>query len=121
MTPGAVDLQIQSLSEAYASQRLEPRQLLQIVHRRALELQDRNIWITLLDWAAIEAQLADVEARRAAGARLPLYGVPFAIKDNIALSDVPPRAPCPSYASTPRQSAPVVAALLAAGAIAIGK
>lgn len=121
MMTGAVDLQIQSLSEAYASGRLEPRQLLQIVHRRARELQDRNIWITLLDWAAIEAQLADVEARRAAGARLPLYGVPFAIKDNIDLSDVPTTAACPSYASTPRQSAPVVAALLAAGAIALGK
>ena len=121
MTTGAVDLQIQSLSEAYASGRLEPRQLLQIVHRRARELSSRNIWITLLDWAAIEAQLADVEARRAAGAPLPLYGVPFAIKDNIDLSDVPTTAACPSYATTPRQSAPVVAALLAAGAIALGK
>jgi allophanate hydrolase len=121
MTTGAVDLQIQSLSEAYASGRLEPRLLLQIVHGRARELRERNIWITLLDWAAIEAQLADVEARRAAGAHLPLYGVPFAIKDNIDLSDVPTSAACPSYATTPRQSAPVVAALLAAGAIAVGK
>ena len=120
-TTGGVDLQIQSLGEAYASGRLEPRQVLQIVHRRARELQNRNIWITLLDWAAIEAQLADVEARRAAGAHLPLYGVPFAIKDNIDLGDVPTTAACPSYATTPRQSAPVVAALLAAGAIALGK
>lgn len=121
MTTGPVDLQIQSLSEAYAQGRLQPRQLLQIVHRRARELYDRHIWITLLDWAAIEAQLADVEARRAAGAPMPLYGVPFAIKDNIDLSDVPTTAACPTYATTPHESAPVVAALLAAGAIALGK
>ncbi|HTV24872.1 MAG TPA: allophanate hydrolase [Polyangiaceae bacterium] len=120
-TTGGIDLQIQSLSSAYASGRLEPRQVLQRVHQRAQQLADRNIWITLLDWAAIEAQLADVEARRAAGAHLPLYGVPFAIKDNIDLSDVPTTAACPSYATTPRQSAPVVAALIAAGAIALGK
>jgi allophanate hydrolase len=121
MTTDAIDLQIPSLTEAYASGRLEPRRLLQIVHRRALELRGRNIWITLLDWPAVEAQLADIEARRAAGAALPLYGIPFAIKDNIDLSDVPTTAACPSYATTPRQSAPVVAALLAAGAIALGK
>ena len=120
-TTGGVDLQIQALSSAYASGRLEPRQVLHGVLQRARELADRKIWITLLDWPAVEAQLREAEARRVAGAHLPLYGVPFAIKDNIDLSDVPTTAGCPSYASTPRQSAPVVAALLGAGAIAIGK
>ena len=88
-TTGGIDLQIQSLSSAYASGRLDPRQVIRDVHRRAGELADRKIWITLLDWPALEAQLDEVDARRAAGAHLPLYGVPFAIKDNIDLSDVP--------------------------------
>jgi allophanate hydrolase len=121
MTELSVDLQIRSLSEAYASGRLAPRQVLEQLHRRASESRDRNIWITLLEWPAVEAQLAEVEARRAAGVALPLYGIPFAIKDNIDLSDVPTTAGCPTYATTPRQSAPVVAALMAAGAIALGK
>src|SRR4051794_31629503 len=116
-----IDLQLQSLLDVYASGRLTPAQVLRHVHGRARETLDKNIWITLLEWEAIAAQLAVVEERRAAGALLPLYGVPFAIKDNIDLSDVPTTAACPSYATTPRQSAPVVATLMAAGAIALGK
>ncbi len=118
---GSADLQIRALLDAYASGRSSPLEVLRSVHGRAQDSLGENIWITLLEWEAVEAQLADVEARRAAGASLPLYGVPFAIKDNIDLSDVPTTAACPSYATTPRQSAPVVAALMAAGAIALGK
>ena len=51
----------------------------------------------------------------------PLWGLPFAIKDNIDLAGVPTTAGCPAYAYTPTDSAPVVARLLAAGAIPIGK
>jgi allophanate hydrolase len=121
MADDAVDLQIQSLSEGYASGRLEPERVLREVHRRAEAAKAQNIWITLLGWDAVAAQLADAAARRAAGASLPLYGVPFAIKDNIDLCDVPTSAACPTYVTTPQQSAPVVAALMAAGAIALGK
>jgi allophanate hydrolase len=50
-----------------------------------------------------------------------LYGVPFAVKDNIDLAHVPTTAACPSYERQPAQSAPVVARLLDAGAIVLGK
>jgi len=121
MIDSPIDLQIHSLLAAYASGRLAPLDVLRRVHAEARQARDRNIWITLLEWEAVAAQLAEVEARRAAGVALPLYGIPFAIKDNIDLNDVPTTAACPSHATTPRQSAPVVAALMAAGAIALGK
>ncbi|WP_455775727.1 amidase family protein, partial [Burkholderia stabilis] len=54
-------------------------------------------------------------------ATLPLYGVPFAIKDNIDLAGIPTTAACPAYAYVPSRSAPVVERLIAAGAIPIGK
>ncbi|QRR05163.1 allophanate hydrolase [Burkholderia sp. MS455] len=54
-------------------------------------------------------------------AALPLYGVPFAIKDNIDLAGIPTTAACPAYAYVPSRSAPVVERLIAAGAIPIGK
>ncbi|RQS64105.1 allophanate hydrolase [Burkholderia sp. Bp8963] len=54
-------------------------------------------------------------------ATLPLYGVPFAIKDNIDLAGIPTTAACPAYAYTPSRSAPVVERLIAAGAIPVGK
>jgi allophanate hydrolase len=116
-----IDLQLQSLLDAYARGTLTPAGVLRHVHGRAQAARDKNIWITLLEWEAIAAQLAALEERRAAGAQLPLYGVPFAIKDNIDLCDVPTTAACASYATTPRESSPVVAALVAAGAIALGK
>ena len=51
----------------------------------------------------------------------PLYGVPFAIKDNIDLAGLPTTAACPAYAYAPARSATVVQALVDAGAIPIGK
>ena len=53
--------------------------------------------------------------------RYPLWGLPFAIKDNIDLAGAPTTAACPAFAYTPSASAAVVARLQAAGAIAIGK
>ena len=51
----------------------------------------------------------------------PLYGIPFAIKDNIDLAGVPTTAACRAYAYTPTKSATVVQKLIDAGAIPIGK
>jgi allophanate hydrolase len=54
-------------------------------------------------------------------ASLPLYGIPFAIKDNIDLAGIPTTAACPDYAYTPQISATVVQQLIDAGAIPLGK
>ena len=52
---------------------------------------------------------------------LPLYGVLFAVKDNIDVAGMPTTAGCPAFAYTPERSAPVVEQLEAAGAILVGK
>jgi allophanate hydrolase len=62
-----------------------------------------------------------IEAWKAAGRELPLFGIPFAIKDNIDLAGHPTTAGCPAYAYTPEHSATAVAKLIEAGAIPIGK
>ena len=78
--------------------------------------------------AGVFIALAETEARRALEAlgpfdpaAKPLWGLPFAIKDNIDLAGVPTTAACPAYAYTPQRSATVVERLIAAGAIPIGK
>ena len=53
--------------------------------------------------------------------KFPLWGLPFAIKDNIDLSDVPTTAACPAYTYMPAASATVVDRLIAAGALPVGK
>jgi allophanate hydrolase len=67
----------------------------------------------------LKAHARRVEAR--GPATQPLYGVPFAIKDNIDLAGAPTTAACREFAYTPAESAPVVQQLLDAGAIPIGK
>ena len=53
--------------------------------------------------------------------RLPLYGIPFAVKDNIDVAGLPTTAACPAFSRMPGRSAKAVERLEAAGAILIGK
>jgi allophanate hydrolase len=110
---------ISDLLRAYRSEGLTPTQVIEEAMRRADRAPDLHIWITrrsrheLLEHArAIEERALD---------ELPLYGIPFVIKDNIDLADVPTTAGCPAYSYMPDRSAGVVQRLLDAGAIALGK
>ena len=70
-----------------------------------------------------EAEALAIAAKLAAGGQkdLPLYGVPFVVKDNIDVAGLPTTAACPEFVRNPGVSAHVVAKLEAAGAIVIGK
>lgn len=80
-------------------------------------------WISLVEPAALEAQLAALPERRqrAQVQRLPLDGVPFAVKDNIDAAGWATTAACPAFSRLAEDDAPIVARLLAAGAILVGK
>jgi allophanate hydrolase len=83
---------------------------------------DDPVWITLAspDWVAARARALDActPAERAA---LPLFGIPFGVKDNIDVAGVPTTAACPAFAYVPERSATVVERLEAAGAVVFGK
>ena len=82
-------------------------------------------WITRLDGVRLRTQLQSLEERLAAAGgdltRLPLYGIPFAAKDNIDAAGWPTTAACPAFGYTARQDATVIQRLRDAGAILIGK
>jgi len=79
-------------------------------------------WIARPSRTAVLEQAWAVDRRIAAGERLPLAGVPFAVKDNIDTEGLPTTAACPALARTPAaESAEVVARLVAAGAVMVGK
>jgi allophanate hydrolase len=84
-----------------------------------------NAWIALASDAQLRAQLDELQTLlEAAGgdlSKLPLYGVPFAIKDNIDAAGWPTTAACPEFAYIAQTDATVVARLRAAGAILLGK
>lgn len=87
----------------------------------AYDVIQPQVWILRLPAEAVLAQARAVDARIATGETLPLAGVPFAVKDNIDVGDLPTTAACPTFAYTPGRSATVVERLVAAGAVLIGK
>ena len=114
-----ISLQITALQQAYRSGTLTPHQVIDEILARCATVTDHNIWIALLERDRLLQYARQVEARGMESQ--PLYGIPFAIKDNIDLAEVPTTAGCPDFAYTPDRSATVVEKLMAAGAIPIGK
>jgi allophanate hydrolase len=108
---------IQRLLAGYRDGSQDPQEVVARAYERARSAS-QPAWISLVQWRAVTALL---ERLRAAPRDLPLYGVPFAIKDNIDLEATPTTAACPAYAYVPQRSAFVVERLIAAGAIPIGK
>jgi allophanate hydrolase len=113
------NLSISRLRAAYLDGSLTPAQLIAEI-RAAMPAGDPDhVWIHRLSEAELQPHLDRLAGVDPAG--LPLYGIPFAIKDNIDLAGIPTTAACAEYSYVPEQSAFVVQRLVDAGAIPIGK
>ncbi|WP_017349095.1 allophanate hydrolase [Pantoea sp. A4] len=90
-------------------------------HLDAIDAQD-NAWLYLATPAQLQAQIEPLLASYLRNpSALPLFGVPFAVKDNIDVAGWPTSAACPAFTYTAEVDAFVVAQLKAAGAVVIGK
>lgn len=118
MLPTILDLA--ALKAAYASG-LTPPDLVEEVIARRQASDDPAIFITLAPDDDLRAEAAALMQRAPEPNSLPLWGVPFAVKDNIDVAGLPTTAACPAFAYQPEKDATVVARLKAAGAIVIGK
>jgi allophanate hydrolase len=113
---------IADIRSALASGRLSAPAYLRQRWRALRESQDRArdpAWISLATEAQLEAQLAALAAR--SPAECPLYGVPFAVKDNIDVAGWTTTAACPEFAYVAEHSAAAVDRLTRAGAVPLGK
>ena len=114
-----LNLEFNVLRAQYLSGELTPETLVNQLHA-AIKQEDANpIWIrrlSLEEMLVYATKLKGIEP-----ASLPLYGIPFAIKDNIDLKGVPTTAACPDFSYLPEKSATVVQKLIDAGAIPVGK
>ena len=114
-----LNLTLASLKESYLNQSLTPRILIKSLLEKAADYQDYNLFIHQLTEAELEPYLSRLEQSEANS--LPLWGVPFVIKDNINLANIPTTAACKEYSYVPKESATVVQTLIDAGAIPIAK
>ena len=114
-----LNLTLASLKESYLNQSLTPRILIQSLLEKAANYQDYNLFIHLLTEAELETYLSRLEQSEPNS--LPLWGVPFVIKDNIDLANIPTTAACKEFSYVPKESATVVQTLIEAGAIPIAK
>ena len=112
-------LLISELLAGYRTGQFSPVEIIEQLLRAHTARPERREWIALLPSASVRERARELAAR--APESLPLYGIPFAVKDNIDLESVPTTAGCREYAYTAAVSAPVVAHLIAAGAIPVGK
>jgi allophanate hydrolase len=112
-------MSIAALRKRYREGSLTPRQLVETIAARTAGSDPHHVWIRPLTRDEMMRYVEVLEGKDADA--LPLFGIPFAIKDNIDLAGVPTTAGCPAYAYAPDKSAGVVERLIAAGAIPIGK
>jgi len=108
---------ISGVKDAYAGGKL-PVQLMEEIWGRIEEWNDPAMFIHLPEWNEMKAMAEAVESLPS---DLPLWGVPFVVKDNIDVAGWPTTAGCPDFSYTPEADATVVRLLREAGAIPVGK
>lgn len=108
---------LSALREAYAGG-LSPADVIDEVFARLDAVNDPGIFIHLCDRDSLRAE---AQALGAYDPSRPLWGIPFAAKDNIDVAGIETTAGCPAYAYTPDVDAFVIANLRAAGALMVGK
>jgi allophanate hydrolase len=113
----AVD--IKALRRLYSDGGVVPPDLIGEIYCRIRCVPDLGAWTTIVSEDEALGQ-ADALLRRDP-LDLPLYGVPFSVKDNIHVAGLPTTAGCPAFSHVPERSATIVSRMQDAGAILIGK
>ncbi len=117
MTTVFEKMTLESLRTAYAAG-ATVEDTLREVWRRIEARGDDGAWIWRPQWDELLAMARQIASDPATQ---PLYGVPFAVKDNIDVVGWPTTAGCEAFGHVAEADAAVIAKLKAAGAIPIGK
>lgn len=118
-SPKLLSLDLFELRKAYLSRSISVSEVIKEVLRRSEIYKEYNIWINLQNYETLLAIAQNLEQQDPQ--RLPLYGIPFAIKDNIDYLGLPTTAGCTEFSYSPEQTAFAVQLLIDAGAVLIGK
>src|ERR1700742_5238087 len=110
---------VAAIVAAHRAGTMTPAQTVARSYQRIRDHNDGAVFISLRDEKEALAEAEGLSRKDAD--KLPLYGIPVAVKDNIDVAGLPTTAACPAFAYSPAHDATAVARLRAAGAIVIGK
>jgi allophanate hydrolase len=113
-------MDIATLEGAYHDGTMTPAAVIAGIYDQIDRTGEQPVWISLVDREANLRRAQTLEADPASRV-LPLYGIPFAVKDNFDVAGMQTTAACPAFSRPAAETATVVRRLLAAGAILIGK
>jgi allophanate hydrolase len=120
-----VSMTIASLLADYRSGKRTPCGVVEALLARGDDGGYACAWIHQVDATTLTRRAKELESRTRSDPRaidrMPLYGIPYAVKDNIDVAGLPTTAACPAFSYVPQRSAAVVDRLEAAGAILVGK
>jgi allophanate hydrolase len=111
--------EIGAIHAAYRDGSLTPLALMQTLIARMNEYPDPAVFISRVRDEELLGRAAALNLEEID--KLPLFGIPFVVKDNIDVAGLPTTAACPDFSYTPARDSTVVAKLRAAGAIVLGK
>ena len=114
-----LSLSFESLKQCYKNDVFTAVDVVNEIFRRINTRGEDGVWTFVLKQSEVLQRAKDLMDMDAAS--LPLYGIPFCVKDNIHIEGYPTTASCPSIAFIPEKTALVVKRLMDAGAILVGK
>jgi allophanate hydrolase len=109
---------LQNLRQRYQSGAVRPEDIVRLIYERINAAGGDHVWIDLVPE---ETALHCARELRSSSVDRPLFGIPFAVKDNIDVEGLPTTAGCPAFSYMPQRTASAVQKALDAGAILIGK
>jgi allophanate hydrolase len=122
---GTMSLDLRRLRKLLLSGELAAATLVEEVQQRITAAKGDNVWIARVPEATAMARARALDRRAAREpdlkTRMPLFGIPFAVKDNIDVAGMATTAGCPDFAYRAEATAPAVSRLEEAGAILVGK
>ena len=117
-----IELDLPRLTAGYKNGSFTPSGVVETIFDRIAERGDDGVWISLVGRDSALTRARQLEGLPpAVRASLPLWGVPFSVKDCIDVVGLPTTSACPDFSYVAEESSPSVERLLAAGAILIGK
>ncbi|MCG2628610.1 amidase [Bradyrhizobium sp. WYCCWR 13023] len=116
-----MDISPRRLRAAYRSGALKPSDVVAHVLSRLTDADQSGVWISKAKPENVMAAARALDARANEIDKLPLYGLIVSVKDCIDVAGEQTTSACPEFAYVAKDTSPVVADAIAAGAIYIGK